>query len=215
MEGMDAQILALKQQAAAARGCKGHLTKVTKRVERAKDQLDKANFQEAQACNDNLSRQLENFNKALDKLESGISEMSVTLELGFSLANKIDKDEVCNAYLNKLGKMKMNIDKNKEEIESNSISIEDIQKHTIEVVAALEEEKEKAQEEKFIASESFKKSVLDKTTPERDRDRDKEYTPHEEKKKDQRPYPLTLPQKTLRCGQATPGYTPKHQTWRC
>ena len=82
MEGMDAQMLALKQQAAAARGYKGHLTKVIKKVERAKDQLNKATFQEAQACNDNLSRQLENFNKALDKLESCISEMSVTLELG-------------------------------------------------------------------------------------------------------------------------------------
>ena len=138
MEGMDAQMLALKQQAAAARGYKGHLTKVTKRVERAKDQLDKATFQEAQACNDNLSRQLENFNKALDKLESCISEMSVTLELGFSLANDIDKDEDRNAYLDKLGKMKGNIDKNEEEIETNSINIEDIQKHAIEVVAHLE-----------------------------------------------------------------------------
>ena len=55
MEGMDAQMLALKQQAAAARGYKGHLTKVTKRVERAKDQLDNETFQEAQACNDNLA----------------------------------------------------------------------------------------------------------------------------------------------------------------
>jgi hypothetical protein len=33
MEGMDAQMLALKQQAAAARGYKWHLTKVTMRVE--------------------------------------------------------------------------------------------------------------------------------------------------------------------------------------
>jgi hypothetical protein len=174
MEGMDVQMLAQMP--------KGHLTKVTKRVERAKDQLNKATFQEAQACNDNLSRQLENFNKALDKLESCISEMEVTLELAVSLANNIDKDEDRNAYLKKLGKMNVNIDKSKEEIETSSINIEDIKKHAIEVVANLEEEKEKSQEEKFRASESFKKSVLDKATPEGDR----EYRqpPHEEKKKD-------------------------------
>ena len=111
MESMDAQMLALKQQAAAARGYKGHLTKVAKRVERAKDHLNKATFQEAKACNDSLSRQIEIFNKALDKLESCISEMTVTLELGVSLANDIDKDEDRNAYLEKLGKMKVNIDK--------------------------------------------------------------------------------------------------------
>ena len=56
MENMDAQMLALKQQAAAARGYKGHLTKVGKRVERAKDHLNKATFQEPKACNDSLDR---------------------------------------------------------------------------------------------------------------------------------------------------------------
>ena len=68
MEDIDGQMLALKQQGAAARGYKGQLTKVTKRLERAKEQLNTASFQEAQACNDNLNRQLQNFNKALDKL---------------------------------------------------------------------------------------------------------------------------------------------------
>ena len=53
-----------------------------------------ATFQEAQACNDNLNRQLDNFNKALDKLENCIADMSVTLELGFSQANDINKGEV-------------------------------------------------------------------------------------------------------------------------
>ena len=46
MENMETQMLALKQQAAAARGYKGHLTKVAKRVDRAKDHLDRATFQE-------------------------------------------------------------------------------------------------------------------------------------------------------------------------
>ena len=180
MENMDAQMLTLKQQAAAARGYKGHLTKVAKRVERAKDHLNRATFQEAKACNDSLDRQIEIFNKALDKLETCISEMAVSLELGMSLANDIEKVEDRDAYIEKLGKMKVNIDKSEEEIETNSINIEDIQRHAIEVVAGLEEEKEKVLEDKFKANESFKKSILDKTTPVNDRD----YRPHEDKKKD-------------------------------
>ena len=112
--------------------------------------------------------------------------MAVTLELGVSLANDIVKDADRAAYLEKLGKMKVNIDKSEEEIEASSINIEDIQKQAIEVVARLEEEKDGAQEEKFKASESFKKSILDTTNPERDRDRDRDIRPplHEEKKKD-------------------------------
>ena len=129
MEDMDSQMLTLKQQGAAARGYKGHLTKVTKRVERAKELSNTATFQEAQACNDNLNRQLENFNKALDKLETCIAEMSVTLELGFSLGNDIDKMEVRNYYLDRLGKLKGNIDMSEEEIKANSINIEAINKH--------------------------------------------------------------------------------------
>ena len=129
MEDMDSQMLTLKQQGAAARGYKGHLTKVTKRVERAKEQLNTATFQEAQACNEKLNRQLENFNKALDKLETCIDEMSVTLDLGFSLGNDIDKMEVRNYYLDRLGKLKGNIDMSEEEIKANSINIEAIHKH--------------------------------------------------------------------------------------
>ena len=98
MEDIDAQMLTLKQQGATARGYKGQLIKVTKRLERAQEQLNTAKFQEDQACNDNLNRQLENFNKALDKLENCIADMSGTLELGFSLANNIDKGEVRNDY---------------------------------------------------------------------------------------------------------------------
>ena len=37
MEDIDAQMLTLKQQGAAARGYKGQLTKVTKRLESAKE----------------------------------------------------------------------------------------------------------------------------------------------------------------------------------
>ena len=59
MEDMDSQMLTLKQQGAAARGYKGHLTKVTKSMERAKELSNTATFQEAQACNDNLNRQLQ------------------------------------------------------------------------------------------------------------------------------------------------------------
>ena len=106
MEDINGQMLPLNEQGAAARGYKGQLTKITKRVERDKEQLNTAKFQEAQACNDNLKRQLENFNKALDKLENCIAYMSVTLELGFSLANNIDKGEVRNDYLDRLGKLK-------------------------------------------------------------------------------------------------------------
>ena len=66
MEAIDAKMLSLKDQGAGAKGYE-QLTKVVKRVEKAKEQLNWALFQEAQACNDNLNRQLENFNKALDK----------------------------------------------------------------------------------------------------------------------------------------------------
>ena len=114
MEDIDSQMVTLKQQGAAARGYKGQLTKVTKRLERAKEQLDSASFQEAQACYDNLNRQFDNFNKALDKLENCIADMSVTIELGFSLANDIDKVDTRNEYLDKLGKLKGNIDKSEE-----------------------------------------------------------------------------------------------------
>ena len=170
MEDMETQMGALKQLGAAARGYKGHLTKVAKRVDRAKDHLNKATFQEGKACNDNLDRQIDIFNKALDKLESCISEMTVSLELGISLANDLEKEEDRKAYLEKLSKMKVNIDKSEEEIESNSINIEDIQRHAIEVIAGLEDEKEKVLEEKFQASETFKKSILDKTAPVNNRD---------------------------------------------
>ena len=155
MEDIDSQMVTLKQQGAAVRGYKGQLTKVTKRLERAKEQLDSASFQEAQACYDNLTRQFDNFNKALDKLENCIADMSVTIELGFSLANDIDKGDTRNEYLDKLGKLKGNIDKSEEEIESYSVYMEKIQKHAIEVMASREEEKEKAQEEKFRANETF------------------------------------------------------------
>ena len=152
MEDIDSQMVTLKQQGAAASGYKGQLTKVTKRLERAKEQLDSASFQEAQACYDNLNRQLDNFNKALDKLENCIADMSVTIELGFSLANDIKKGNARNEYLEKLGKLKGNINKSEEEIESSSVNMEKIQKHAIEVMASKEEEKEKAQEEKFRAN---------------------------------------------------------------
>ena len=83
--------------------------------------------------------------------------MSVTIELGFSLANNIDKGYTRNKYLDKLGKLRGNIDKSEEEIESSSVNMEKIQKHAIEVMALREEEKEKAQEEKFRANKTFKK----------------------------------------------------------
>jgi hypothetical protein len=114
MASMDAQMLVLKQQGAAARGYKGHLTKVAKRVERAKEHLNKAKFQEATALHYSLDRQIEIFNKALVKLESCISEMTVHLELGISMANDIVNEEDRKDYLEKLGKMKVNIDKSEE-----------------------------------------------------------------------------------------------------
>ena len=40
MEAIDAKMLSLKEQGAAARGYKSQLTKVVKRVEKAKEQLD-------------------------------------------------------------------------------------------------------------------------------------------------------------------------------
>ena len=52
------------------------------------------------------------------------------------------------------------------------------------MVTTLEEGKEKAQEEKFRASESFKKEVLDRAAPERERERGYRPPPPEEKKKD-------------------------------
>ena len=55
--------------------------------------------------------------------------MSVTLELGFSLGNDIEKMEVRNYYLDRLGKLKGNIDMSEEEIKANSINIEAIHKH--------------------------------------------------------------------------------------
>ena len=115
MEDIDSQMVTLKQQGAAARGYKGQLTKVTKILERAKEQLDSASFQEAQACYNNLTRQFDNFNKALDKLENCIADMSVTIELGFSLANDIKKGDARNVYLEKLGKLKGNINKSEED----------------------------------------------------------------------------------------------------
>jgi hypothetical protein len=177
-------MLTLKQQGAAVRGYKGQLTKVTKRLERAKEQLDTALFQEAQACYDNLNRKLDNFNKALDKLENCVADMSVSIELGFSLASDIVKEDVRNEYLDKLGKMRGNIDKSEEEIESSSVNMEMIQKHAIEVMAEREEEKEKAQEVKFRANETFRKEIMDRENPERDRERERRNPPHEDKKND-------------------------------
>ena len=104
MEAIDAKMLNLKEKGAAARGYKGQLTKVVKRIEKAKEQLDRSSFQEAQACNDNLSRQLESYNKALDKLESCIGDMSVTVELGISLANDEEKEDVRKSRLEDLNK---------------------------------------------------------------------------------------------------------------
>ena len=40
MEAINAKMLSLKEQGAAARGYKSQLTKVVKRVEKAKEQLD-------------------------------------------------------------------------------------------------------------------------------------------------------------------------------
>ena len=153
-------------------------------MERAKEQLDAASFKDAQACYDNLNRQLDNFNKALDKLKNCIADMSVTIELGFSLANNIDKGDTRNKYLDKLSKLRGNIDKSEEEIESSSVNIEKIQKHAIEVMASREEEKEKAQEEKFIANETFKKEIMDRADSKRDRERDRRNPSHEDKKRD-------------------------------
>ena len=170
MEAIDAKMLSLKEQGAAARGYKGQLTKVVKRIEKAKEQLNVASFQEAQACNDNLNRQLESYNKALDKVESCIADMSVTLELGISLANDIGKEDTRQNYLESLNKYSGYITKSEEEIEGTSDNVEKLQKHAIEVLGTREEEKEKALEEKleekFRTNESFKKSVLDRSSVE-------------------------------------------------
>ena len=48
----------------------------------------------------------------------------------------------------------------------------------------MEEEKEKAQEEKFRANKSSKKEVMDKAAPERDREGEWRSSPPREKKKD-------------------------------
>ena len=184
MENIDGQMVTLKEQGAAARGYKGQLTMVTKRLERSKEQLDTSSFQEAQACYDNLNIQFDNFNKALHKLKNCIADMSVTIELGFSLANNIDKGDTRNEYLDKLGKLRGNIDKSEEENESSSVNMEKIQKHAIEVMELREEEKEKAQEVKFKANENLKKEMMDRADPERDRDRERRNPPHEDKKRD-------------------------------
>ena len=142
MEAINAKMLSLKEQGAGAKGYKGQLSKVVKRVEKAKEQLNKALFQEAQACNDNLNRQLECHNKALDKLESCISNMSETLELGISLAKDNNRDDPHGQiYLDSLNKYIGYITKSEEDIEVTSDHMEKVDKHAIEVLAMREEEK--------------------------------------------------------------------------
>ena len=62
------------------------------------------------------------------------------------------------------------ITKSEEDIEVTSDHVEKLQKHAIEVLATREEEKERAleekAEEKYRDNESFKKSILDKTSME-------------------------------------------------
>jgi hypothetical protein len=101
--------------------------------------------------------------------------------------------------------------------------MEMIQKHAIKVMASREEEKEKAQEEKFRANETFRKEIMDSENPERDRERERRNPPHEDKKKEfkdsvgLRPPAIQLIplRKTSRCGPQTPGYMPMPATWRC
>ena len=67
--------------------------------------------------------------------------------------------------MDKLDKLRGNIDKSKEEIESSSVNMGMLQKHAIEVMALREEEKEKAQEEKFRANDTFRKEIMDRENP--------------------------------------------------
>ena len=118
--------------------------------------------------------------------------------------------------------MRGNIDKSEEEIESSSVNMEMIQKHAIEVMAEREEEKEKAQEVKFRANETFRKEIMDRENPERDRERERRNPPHEDKKgtsrtawvSDHPPFQLTLLLKTSRWGPQTPGCMLTPATWR-
>ena len=157
MEDNDTKMGRLKEQGATVRGYKGQVTKVMKRIEKAKEQLDGASFQEVQASNENFKSQLENFNKTLDKLESCVADMSVTVELGISLANNLPKEDFRERYLEDLEKYSRYISKSAKETEDTSDHVERMQKHAIEALAHKEEEK--AMEEKFRANESFKKSV--------------------------------------------------------
>ena len=93
MEAINAKLLQLKEQGARAKGYKGQLMKVVKRVEKASEQLDKSSFQETRACNNNLNRQLEIYIKAFNKLENCLADMSVTVKLGISLDNSLGKDD--------------------------------------------------------------------------------------------------------------------------
>ena len=117
MEAIDAKMLHLKEQGAGVKGYKGQLTHVVKRVEKASEQLNRSQFQEAHACNDNLNRQMQSYIKAFNKLENCLADMSVTVELGISLANSLGKDDAQGrSYLDSLSKYSGYIAKGEEKI---------------------------------------------------------------------------------------------------
>ena len=195
-------------------------TKVVKRVGKASEQLNAASFQETQACNDNLNRQLESYIKAFDKLENCLTEMSVTVELGISLANSLGKDDARGqSYLESLSKYSGYIAKSKEDIEVTSDQVEEMRKHAIEVLSTREEEKEKALDEnaekKFRANESFwtgiPRSLAEIGGPQR---KGKE-TSKTAEVSNQRPSLSTLPQRTWKCGPPMPDFTHARATWTC
>ena len=157
MEAIDTKMGRLKEQGVTVRGYKELVTKFVKRIKKAKDQLDRASFQETQTSNNNFNRQLENSNKTLDKLESCRVDMSITLQLGSSLANDIQKEDVHEPYLEDLDKYRGYISKSAKEAGETSDRMEEMQNHAIEVLVHKEEEKEEVMEKKFRANKTFKK----------------------------------------------------------